>query len=47
MSGLRNTYGADLLLVVGDPTKSLDFLTDLEKSLHIVMKGGGAKDTLS
>ena len=59
MSGLRNTYGADLgviapgaladlLLVDGDPTKGLDFLTDPEKNLHLVMKGGRCvKDTLS
>ncbi|TXI81197.1 MAG: amidohydrolase family protein [Cupriavidus sp.] len=50
MSGSRNTYGgdvgvitpgalADMLLVEGDPTKDLDFLTDAD-NLLVIMKGG-------
>ncbi|MBN8711826.1 MAG: amidohydrolase family protein [Verrucomicrobia bacterium] len=50
MSGPRNTYGgdlgvitpgalADMLLVEGDPTKDLDFLTDPD-NLLVIMKGG-------
>jgi imidazolonepropionase-like amidohydrolase len=59
MSGPRTAYDgqlgvivpgafADMLVVDGDPTASLDFLIDPEPNLKIVMKGGHIyKDTLS
>lgn len=51
MSGARNPYAgkigrieagalADLLVVDGDPTKSLAFLEDPQKNLGLIMKGG-------
>lgn len=51
MSGLRNPYGAlvgqivpgalaDLLIVDGDPSHDLDFLTAPEQNLRLIMKDG-------
>ncbi|MGY8635381.1 amidohydrolase family protein [Bradyrhizobium sp. 14AA] len=59
LSGPRNQYGgdvgviapgalADLLIADGDPTKSLEFLADPDKTLRLVMKDGRIyKNTLS
>lgn len=51
MSGARNPYGAsvgciaagslaDLLVVDGDPSRDLDFLTDPQANLRLIMKDG-------
>ncbi|MFK7159583.1 amidohydrolase family protein [Marinospirillum sp. MEB164] len=59
LSGPRNPYPAplgrieaqawaDLLVVEGDPERSLDFLSDPERNLCLIMKGGQIyKNTLS
>lgn len=58
LCGPRNSYDgavgiiapgalADILVADGDPTRSLDFLTDPEANLRLIMKDGRIyKDTL-